>query len=72
MTEKSTTKSLPPGSKRPEDAWLPVPKLFAYGLQHVLTMYGGIIAVPLIFGKEAGVDGDQRVALVTASLFVGG
>ncbi|MGO2844610.1 MAG: nucleobase:cation symporter-2 family protein [Brevibacterium aurantiacum] len=72
MTEKSTTKSLPPGSKRPEDAWLPVPKLFAYGLQHVLTMYGGIIAVPLIIGKAAGVDGDQLVALVTASLFVGG
>ncbi|AZL04876.1 nucleobase:cation symporter-2 family protein [Brevibacterium aurantiacum] len=72
MTEKSTTKSLPPGSKRPEDAWLPVPKLFAYGLQHVLTMYGGIIAVPLIIGKATGVDGDQLVALVTASLFVGG
>ncbi|RBP69954.1 nucleobase:cation symporter-2 family protein [Brevibacterium celere] len=64
--------SLPPGSTRPEDAWLPVPQLFAYGLQHVLTMYGGIIAVPMIIGTAAGVDSAQLVALVTASLFVGG
>ncbi|WP_416354343.1 hypothetical protein, partial [Pseudomonas aeruginosa] len=26
----------------------------AYGLQHVLTMYGGIVAVPLILGQAAG------------------
>ncbi len=64
--------AIPPGSTRPEDAWLPIPQLFAYGLQHVLTMYGGIIAVPMIIGTAAGVDSAQLVALVTASLFIGG
>jgi len=28
----------------------------AYGLQHVLTMYGGIVAVPLIVGQAAGLS----------------
>ena len=31
---------------RPEDEQLGMTKNVAYGLQHVLTMYGGIIAVP--------------------------
>jgi NCS2 family nucleobase:cation symporter-2 len=29
---------------RPEDERLGIGKSFAYGVQHVLTMYGGIIA----------------------------
>ena len=64
--------SLPASSDRPEDAWLPLGKLVAYGLQHVLTMYGGIIAVPLIIGSAAGLPPGQTALLVTASLFVGG
>lgn len=68
---KSRT-SLPASSDRPEDAWLPIGKLIAYGLQHVLTMYGGIIAVPLIIGSAAGLPPGQTALLVTASLFVGG
>lgn len=64
--------SLPASSDRPEDAWLPIGKLIAYGLQHVLTMYGGIIAVPLIIGSAAGLPPGQTALLVTASLFVGG
>ncbi|MDO5744827.1 MAG: nucleobase:cation symporter-2 family protein [Micrococcaceae bacterium] len=45
---------------------------FAYGFQHVLTMYGGIIAVPLIVGQAAGLDGANIGILVAASLFMGG
>ena len=26
------------------DSMLPIPKLFAYGLQHVLSMYAGAVA----------------------------
>lgn len=37
-------KGTPPA--RPEDQRLPIASTFAYGFQHVLTMYGGIIAPP--------------------------
>lgn len=59
-------------STRPEDARLPVGSSFAYGLQHVLTMYGGIIAVPLIIGKAAGLDGSGISVLIASCLFMGG
>lgn len=57
---------------RPEDAKLPLGKSFAYGLQHVLTMYGGIIAPPLIIGNAAGLAPDEVGLLVACCLFVGG
>ena len=34
----------------PVDEILPLPKLFALGLQHVLVMYANAVAVPLIIG----------------------
>lgn len=51
---------------------LPFGKTFAYGLQHVLTMYGGIIAPPLIIGNAAGMASDEVGLLVACCLFVGG
>ncbi len=57
---------------RPEDAKLPLGKTFAYGLQHVLTMYGGIIAPPLIIGSAAGLSPEEIGLLVASCLFVGG
>ncbi|CAI1001957.1 nucleobase:cation symporter-2 family protein [Serratia proteamaculans] len=56
----------------PEDEKLPLVKTFAYGLQHILTMYGGIIAPPLIIGSAAGLSAPQIGMLVTAALFVSG
>lgn len=44
----------------------------AYGLQHVLTMYGGIVAVPLIVGQAAGLSAAEIGLLIAASLFAGG
>lgn len=44
----------------------------AYGLQHVLTMYGGIIAPPLIIGTAAGVTPAEVGLLIAACLFMGG
>ena len=49
-----TTSSGTPSVPRPEDENLGVGANMAYGLQHVLTMYGGIVAVPLILGQAAG------------------
>ncbi|MPV50338.1 MULTISPECIES: nucleobase:cation symporter-2 family protein [unclassified Pseudactinotalea] len=57
---------------RPEDERLGLGANFAFGLQHVLTMYGGIIAVPLIIGQAAGLDATQVALLVASCLFVGG
>ncbi|MCP1439191.1 xanthine permease [Erwinia persicina] len=57
---------------RPEDTLYPVGKSFVWGLQHVLTMYGGIIAPPLIIGSAAGLHAAELGMLVTAALFVSG
>ena len=38
----------------PVDQFLPVPKLLTLGLQHVLVMYAGAVAVPLILGRALG------------------
>lgn len=57
---------------RPEDQRYPAVKTFAWGLQHVLTMYGGIIAPPLIIGSAAGLSGEDIGLLVTAALFISG
>ncbi len=59
-------------SPRPEDEKLSVAANLAYGFQHVLTMYGGIVAVPLIIGQAAGLSASEIGLLITASLFAGG
>lgn len=56
----------------PEHEYLGAAKSAAYGLQHVLTMYGGIIAPPLIIGTAAGLSSIQIGLLIAAALFVGG
>ena len=64
----------PPRSapQRPEDEYLGIGRSLAYGLQHVLTMYGGVVAVPLIIGTAAGLDAAGTGILVAAALFIGG
>ncbi|NIE76470.1 purine permease [Pantoea sp. Tr-811] len=59
-------------AQRPEDENLGLGANLAYGLQHVLTMYGGIVAVPLILGQAAGLNGAEIGMLIAASLFAGG
>ena len=57
---------------RAEDERLGLAANIAYGFQHVLTMYGGIIAVPLIVGQAAGLPADQIGLLIASCLFMGG
>ncbi|GIZ10802.1 nucleobase:cation symporter-2 family protein [Pseudomonas sp. NCCP-436] len=65
--------SIAPSPKpRPEDENLGLGANLLYGLQHVLTMYGGIVAVPLIVGQAAGLSPAEIGLLIAASLFVGG
>jgi len=48
---------------------LPAPKLAALGLQHVLVMYAGAVAVPLIIGGALKLPKDQIAWLISADLF---
>lgn len=69
MNDRSAVAS---AGARPEDENLGIGANLAYGLQHVLTMYGGIVAVPLILGQAAGLSPSEIGLLIAASLFAGG
>jgi NCS2 family nucleobase:cation symporter-2 len=71
-TKKKSAAAGAKPSARPEDQRLPLASTFAYGFQHVLTMYGGIIAPPLIIGAAAGMSSQDIGLLIAACLFVGG
>lgn len=68
----TTSPVTPSSTPRPEDENLGIGANLAYGLQHVLTMYGGIVAVPLIVGQAAGLSPADIGLLIAASLFAGG
>ncbi len=53
----------------PVDERLPPLRLAALGLQHVLVMYAGAVAVPLIVGRALKLSPDQVVLLISADLF---
>ncbi|MFH1797486.1 MAG: nucleobase:cation symporter-2 family protein [Pseudomonadota bacterium] len=56
----------------PVDEVLPAPRLAALGIQHVLVMYAGAIAVPLIIGRALKLEPEQVALLISADLFVCG
>ena len=53
----------------PVDEKLPPARLAALGLQHVLVMYAGAIAVPLIVGRALKLAPEQVALLISADLF---
>ena len=53
----------------PVDEKLPPVRLAALGLQHVLVMYAGAIAVPLIVGRALKLAPEQVALLISADLF---
>ncbi len=53
----------------PVDERLPTGKLTALGLQHVLVMYAGAVAVPLIIGRALKLSPEQVTMLIQADLF---
>ena len=61
-----------PGAVHPVDEVLPAPKLITLGLQHVLVMYAGAVAVPLIIGRALRLSPEQVALLVNADLFACG
>jgi NCS2 family nucleobase:cation symporter-2 len=49
-----------------------LPRLFLFGTQHVLVMYAGTVAVPLILGSALHLAPAQVIALISADLFTSG
>ncbi|TRW97795.1 purine permease [Paracoccus sp. M683] len=56
----------------PVDERLPTGKLITLGFQHVLVMYAGAIAVPLIVGRALQLSPEEVAFLISADLFVCG
>ncbi len=56
-------------SRHPVDERLPLGRLSALGLQHVLVMYAGAIAVPLIVGRALKLSPAEVTMLISADLF---
>ncbi|MGL4859339.1 MAG: solute carrier family 23 protein, partial [Enterobacteriaceae bacterium] len=56
----------------PVDEMLPVRKLLSLGLQHVLVMYAGTVAVPLILAVSIGLSAGDTILLINASLLTSG
>ena len=54
------------------DSLLPVPQLVAYGLQHVLAMYAGAVAVPIIIAQALHLPVEDLIRLINADLFTCG
>src|SRR6202521_2359688 len=54
------------------DEVLPIGKLAVLGIQHVLVMYAGAVAVPLIIGGALKLPKEQVALLINADLFACG
>jgi uric acid transporter len=56
----------------PVDEHLPAVKLLPLAIQHVLVMYAGAVAVPLIIGRAVNLPPEQVAFLISADLFACG
>src|ERR1044072_8830079 len=56
----------------PVDEKLPLPRLVPLALQHVLVMYAGAVAVPLIIGRALKLPPEEIAFLISADLFACG
>lgn len=72
MTATQNPAELGAGGVHPVDERIPTPKLITLGFQHVLVMYAGAIAVPLIVGRALQLSPEEVAFLISADLFVCG
>jgi NCS2 family nucleobase:cation symporter-2 len=59
-------------SEHPVDRRLPMVRLLPLAVQHVLVMYAGAVAVPLIIGRALSLPPEQVAFLISADLFACG
>lgn len=55
-----------------DDVPEPFPKALGLGLQHVLTMFGGTILVPLLLGPAMGMNAEQTAILISSAFLCAG
>ncbi|HRZ59239.1 MAG TPA: nucleobase:cation symporter-2 family protein [Rubrivivax sp.] len=67
-----STRTLINPAVHPVDQKLPFARVTALGLQHVLVMYAGAVAVPLIIGRALKLSPEQVAMLISADLFACG
>jgi uric acid transporter len=71
LWKKKTARAAKTGV-HPVDEVLPPGPMVAYGLQHVLSMYAGVVAVPIIVGTALELTPAQTTYLISAGLFISG
>ena len=70
MSTATMTSTMPAGAPGSAvDEKLPPLRLAALGIQHVLVMYAGAVAVPLIVGRALKLTPEQVALLISADLF---
>ncbi|BDH45540.1 xanthine permease [Salmonella enterica subsp. enterica serovar Choleraesuis] len=72
MKESAVNMNNPPQNSSPVDQVLPIGQMFLYGLQHVLVMYAGAVAVPLVVGTAVGLPLTQIILLISTDLCICG
>ena len=55
-----------------DDVPRPAGRLLGLGLQHVLTMFGATVAVPLLLGPAMGMDAMQLGRLISSVMICSG
>ncbi|MBE7243633.1 MAG: purine permease [Actinomycetospora chiangmaiensis] len=70
--EAAVPGATPPAAARPVEGRLSRGAVGLLGLQHVLVMYAGAVAVPLIVGRALKLSPEQVAMLVSADLFACG
>ena len=71
-TTSATTGADTDHSVHPVDEVLAPHRLIPLGIQHVLVMYAGAVAVPLIIGRALKLPPEQIALLINADLFACG
>lgn len=72
MTSIAATSQPADATSGTVDEVLPPPKLAALGFQHVLVMYAGAVAVPLIIGRALKLSPEMVALLINADLLACG
>lgn len=72
MNHSELKSKLPVPPPLPVDERLPAGQMILYGLQHVLVMYAGAVAVPLVVGSALGMSNEHIVLLISSDLFICG
>src|SRR3712207_7916856 len=73
MAQGTSTEERPPRrATHAVDEVLPPGRMAAFGLQHVMTMYAGINAVPLIVATALELPPEQLVYIINASFLMCG